>query len=64
MEERQPEQELVFRVDMQGRNLPARYVRAARVPEPRETKPIERFNLRGFMVYGSKSYQAEHACGT
>jgi hypothetical protein len=48
--------EMVFRVDLQGRNLLARYVRAERVPAPQETKPFERFNLRGFMVYGRKLY--------
>ena len=48
--------EMVFRVDLQGRNLLARYVRAERVPGPQETKPFERFNLRGFMVYGKKLY--------
>jgi hypothetical protein len=48
--------EMVFRVDLQGRRLLARYVRAERVPGPQETKPFERFNLRGFMVYGKKLY--------
>ncbi len=48
--------EMVFRVDLQGRNLLARYVRAERVPGPQETKSFERFNLRGFMVYGKKLY--------
>ena len=48
--------EMVFRVDLQGKNLLARYVRAERVPGPQETKPFERFNLRGFMVYGRKLY--------
>ena len=46
--------EMVFRVDLQGKNLLARYVRAERVPGPQETKPFERFCLRGFMVYGRK----------
>lgn len=48
--------ERVFRVDLQGRNLLARYVRAERVPGPQESKPFERFNLRGFMVYGKNLY--------
>jgi hypothetical protein len=48
--------EMVFQVDLQGRILRARYMRAERVPGPRETKPFERFNLRGFMVYGRKLY--------
>jgi hypothetical protein len=48
--------EMVFRVDLQGKNLLARYVRAERIPGPQETKPFERFNLRGFMVYGRKLY--------
>ena len=47
---------IVFRVDLQGMNLLARYVRAERVPGLQETKPFERFNLRGFMVYGKKLY--------
>jgi hypothetical protein len=46
--------EMVFRVDLQGKKLTARYVRAERVQAPEETKPFERFNLRGFMVYGRK----------
>jgi hypothetical protein len=48
--------EMVFRVDLQGQNLRARYVRAERVPGPQETKPFDRFHLRSFMVYGKKLY--------
>lgn len=48
--------ETVFRVDLQGRKLQARYVRAERLPKPNEPKPLERFYLRGFLVYGKKSY--------
>lgn len=43
-------------MDLQGKSLLARYVRAERVPGPQETKPFERFNLRRFMVYGRKLY--------
>ena len=48
--------EMVFRIDLQGQNLQARYVRAERVPAAADAKPFERFNLRGFLVYGKKLY--------
>lgn len=48
--------EIVFRVDLQNRDLKARYVRAERVPVAADAKPFERFNLRGFFVYGKKLY--------
>jgi hypothetical protein len=48
--------EIVFRVDLQNKDLKARYVRAERVPVAADAKPFERFNLRGFFVYGKKLY--------
>jgi hypothetical protein len=48
--------EIVFRVDLQKRDLMARYVRAERVPVAADAKPFERFSLRGFFVYGKKLY--------
>ncbi|MEI7946750.1 MAG: discoidin domain-containing protein [bacterium] len=48
--------EIVFRVDLQKRDLKARYVRAERVPVAADAKPFERFSLRGFFVYGKKLY--------
>lgn len=48
--------EAVFRVDLRGRELHARYIQAERLPKPGETRPIERFHLRGFLVYGVKLY--------
>jgi hypothetical protein len=47
---------MVFRIDLQGQNLQARYVRTERVPAAADAKPFERFNLRGFLVYGKKLY--------
>ncbi len=48
--------EAVFRVDLQGRKLLARYVRAERLPAADKSKPPGRFHLRSFQVFGKKSY--------
>jgi hypothetical protein len=48
--------EAVFRVDLQGRKLVARYVRAERQPAADKTKPPGRFHLRSFQVFGKKLY--------
>jgi hypothetical protein len=48
--------EAVFRVDLQGRKLVARYVRAERQPAADKTKPPGRFHFRSFQVFGKKLY--------
>lgn len=53
-------EEMVFRVDLQGKHLKALHVRAERVPGPNEAMPFGCFHLRGFMVYGRKLYGIEH----
>lgn len=46
----------VFRVDLAGKAVKARYVRIERVPGEDKTKPPGRFHFRNFLVYGSKLY--------
>ena len=48
--------EAVFRVDLQGRKLLARHVRAERQPSADKSKPPGRFHLRSFQVFGKKLY--------
>ena len=48
--------EAVFRMDLQGRKLQARYVRAERQSGADKTKPPGRLHLRSFQVFGKKSY--------
>ena len=48
--------EVMFRVDLQGGKVKARYVRLERLPKPSESGPIERFYLRGFLVFGKRLY--------
>ena len=48
--------EAVFRVDLQGRKLVARYVRAERMAAAGKAPAAGRFHLRGFLVYGRKLY--------
>lgn len=45
-----------FVVDLQGRNLNARYVRIERQPTADKSKPPGRFHFRNFLVYGKKLY--------
>ena len=46
----------VFRVDLQGKGLKARYVRIERLPGTDKTQPPGRFHFRNFLVYGTKLY--------
>jgi hypothetical protein len=47
--------EAVYRIDLQGRNLRARYIRLERQPSADPAQPSNgRFHLRNFLVYGRK----------
>ncbi len=46
----------VFRVDLAGKGLKARYVRIERLPGNEKTTPPGRFHVRNFLVYGRKLY--------
>ena len=48
--------EAVFRLDLAGKGVKARYVRIERVPGTDKTQPPGRFHFRGFRVYGRKLY--------
>ncbi len=55
--------EAVFRIDLQGKGLHARYVRIERIPSEDKTKPPGRFHFRNFLVYGHKLLPS-HVSGT
>lgn len=46
----------LFRVDLQGKGLKARFVRIERLPNKDTTQPPGRFHFRNFLVYGKKLY--------
>ncbi|HEY3321160.1 MAG TPA: discoidin domain-containing protein [Planctomycetota bacterium] len=48
--------EAVFRVDLQGKNLRARFVRAERLPNADKSKPPGRLHFRAFLIFGKKLY--------
>jgi hypothetical protein len=48
--------EPVFRIDLQTRNVRARYVRIERIAEPGKPASKGRFHFRNFLVYGQKLY--------
>lgn len=48
--------ESLFRVDLQGKGLKARFVRIERLPNKDTTQPPGRFHFRNFLVYGKKLY--------
>lgn len=48
--------DMVFRVDLQGKGVKARYVRIERLPGADKTQAPGRFHFRNFLVYGRKLY--------
>jgi hypothetical protein len=46
----------LFRIDLQGKGLKARFVRIERQPSKDSTQPPGRFHFRNFLVYGKKLY--------
>jgi len=48
--------ESVFRVNLEGKGIKARFVRIERLPGTDKTKPPGRFHFRNFLVYGWRLY--------
>jgi len=52
----------VFRVNLEGKGIKARFVRIERLPGTDKTKPPGRFHFRNFLVYGWKAPRPPAAC--
>jgi hypothetical protein len=46
----------LFRIDLQGKGLKARFVRIERLPSKDTSQSPGRFHFRNFLVYGKKLY--------